>query len=485
MTNILSSNLGGASALLLMLGLAICSCDKHNDTPVKEAEQKRISWSIQGLPKGFTKAKGLIENSDGLTLACTPTNETYNGEYGLGKSIGFWVDYTTYEGERIVDFFDSANTNLIHSPKVGSPSMWNYAGDDKYWTMGGTYHVRTFFPQTMSSEIIASTIAPCFVLSYNTHLFQEDLLVAYNRVNTVDPVSHKPSVALASGNGNVPIESQITTNEDGEYGYDQEFHLDEPIPLFFQHGLSAIRVRFCYEYDDDVVNESDELMSCYMTNALGSGLHTVGLLVFGDDQNEVIENDTREALEERWKTFNWISYLTTNEFAQFYEWGVANNSAPGSGIPFSFVSNIVNGQRLVENTMAVAYSDVDLQVHRVLRNGVIQSEEEVGGTRTLTMAKEEAPFYNENDGWLLIIPQLATNDLTLHFRTRDLGEHSVKLGNYTGTNIDGDVPAPGEDNYYVAGRRYTYTVKINATDYSISLSIAPWEEIYSIEDIEL
>lgn len=178
-----------------------------------------------------------------IEQACTPV-----ASGGGGKAIGIWADYTyaDVDGQdtTIRDIFK--NTRLVYEPKSdGNPySDWNYEGSDLYWFIGGRYEFRAYFPQELAGHVVSSANATTFVIEYPTHDVQEDLLLAYNHVDTTDP----------------------------------QTNLSAPVQLRFSHGLAAVRFLFRANYENE-----DELTSCYLQNADTRDFATVGMLAYGSD----------------------------------------------------------------------------------------------------------------------------------------------------------------------------------------------------------
>lgn len=81
----------------------------------------------------------------------------------------------------------------------------------------------------------------------------------------------------------------------------------------------------------------------------------------------------------------------------------------------------------------------------------------------------EGALYTENDGWLLIIPQDCST-LQLCFKTSTGGDEVYRA----------KLPA----TTYEAGKRYTYQIRITATQIELLLTIADWNERKSSHEID-
>lgn len=87
-------------------------------------------------------------------------------------------------------------------------------------------------------------------------------------------------------------------------------------------------------------------------------------------------------------------------------------------------------------------------------------------------ADDKGSLFTENSGWLLVIPQTSDVEGTLQlcFRTAISGDYIYRL----------NLPAYA----FKAGYRYTYHVKMTATELSVELSITDWNERKSSYEIE-
>lgn len=479
---------------ILIICSSLLSCRQSEITPTKD--KQKISWEVMPLQSINSATKSLIESYDMLENACTPEEDG-----GRGKSIGFFAELENSDGSREYDIFGTKETQLIYKKKIGSPQNWNYTRrngeqilDDLEWKDGATYHIRAYYPQSLHNLIEESTVARCFVMNYNTHKTQEDLLVAYNRVYTVDPMTGDPSICIAKGPApdyeETPstIDSAIVDSK-WVYGYNQPFNLQDPIPLFFQHSLAAIRVRFRFDFDyanseENTLEIDDELLNCYFTNTDNeNGLHTTGALVYGNEHLDELPHNT---LEKYWKELTWKSEQSSMAGVPYYRWGLSQEDIDAgikTGTTFSRRSTYNGGaDRNVTDRMAVAYTKYPTQD---INDG---TTELVDAVNPLTMSlKAEAPYFNENEGWLLIIPQEAVSGLVFNFTTRRMGTVSAQVPPITMTGINGKIAtlaeAITEQNYYLPGYRYTYTLTISETDIEIELGVLGWNEIYASEDI--
>ena len=178
-----------------------------------------------------------------IEQACTPT-----ADGGDGEAIGIWADYSYSDADgvqtTVKNLFEG--TRLIYADKVnGNPyDDWNYADTDLYWFVGGKYKFRGYFPQKLEDQVLSTSDATTFAMTYSTSDFQEDLLVAYNEVDTTNP----------------------------------QVDLSLPVTLNFKHALAAVRFRVEASYDN-----TDYLTSCYLQNADTKDFASIGILVYGTE----------------------------------------------------------------------------------------------------------------------------------------------------------------------------------------------------------
>ena len=216
-----------------------CSNDEEPIAPTPEAAPTSISWSV--LPvDGMQSSRALVNNDAALQAACAN---------GTGEGIGIWGDYDlTINGVKstIEGFLD--DVKLVYygiSATEDSPTGWDYVADDQFWELGGQYRFRAYYPQTaIRDHVISSSNATTFVINYNTTQLQEDLLVAYQPINTM------------------------------------QWNLAEPVPLQFRHALAGLRFQFQLE---QVLNETDYLTSCWLQNTSARDFTSVGMLAYGTE----------------------------------------------------------------------------------------------------------------------------------------------------------------------------------------------------------
>lgn len=248
--------------LLIYVSLAVAAflsgCSKE-DSGIKDTSDRVIFWSVASVDD-MRETKSLIGNYDALVDACKPKEDG-----GKGGSISVWADYTIDndgQTETVKDLFEG--TSIIYQDKVGGNphSSWNYKGDDLYWSLGGEYKFRAYYPTDADEESSYDTDgiqigdgcnATVFQMNYNTMMTQEDLLVAYNTIDT------------------------------------RRWNLSRPVPLNFRHALSALQFRFqLINVPGQEYLDSDNLTSVWMENTVEGSekpFTSIGGMVYGDADN--------------------------------------------------------------------------------------------------------------------------------------------------------------------------------------------------------
>ncbi len=478
--------------LLVVLAAGLCGCRKDQAVPVERPEGEILINMDASVEAGHGTTKALVGSTTGgdyisLKDACVADDDaTPDVVEGPGHAIGFWTDmtYVSSDGgeQHRYDVFNptGAETRLIYD---NAKKKWVYEAAKQYWSRGARYNFVAYYPQSMHDHVLqgsSSASVNTFVLTYNTHTVQEDLMVAYNEVCTVDPKTQKPSIyrKYKDDGTTETYKSTVTTTKDSDpndasaqYGFSQEFNLDHKVPLHFKHTLAAVQVRFRFGYDD-----TDELLGCRFENTAESGFHTVGTLVFGVGSREserpaggfttLLEQERFEHDEK--ENFAWTTYQTTFEDVPMYFWDVTDNK----GIPFGMA-----GQ-------AVAYTS----------SYEVKNDDGTSTETPLNLTAEGQKFVN-HDGWILILPQKSPGTVRLMYKLKNNVDKMapITIPAYTGTDIygygkgetraDGTVVKEEECTHYVAGHRYVYTVTVNETNAYASVMVEPWNELFSSTEV--
>lgn len=279
--------------LIPILSVAAWSCSNPDTggASMPEAGTVPISWKVESVDSPssrslvgpeFDDEGNPYTDRDWITLeqACAPT-----GNGGEGQAIGIWADYTytDSQGNEKTNRNIFAGTRLIYAEKAnGNPwSDWNYEGNDLYWFKGGQYKFRAYYPEQIGDNVISSATASTFVIEYPTHDMQEDLLLAYNYVNTTDP----------------------------------QVDLNQPVALRFSHGLAAVRFLVKATYSN-----TDYLTSCWLQNADSRDFATSGILAYGSETDE--------------ESISWINGYNPPVTERIYYWknsGVEFSTDPTAG----------------------------------------------------------------------------------------------------------------------------------------------------------
>lgn len=292
--------------VILVAAAFLAGCSK-DDPSFGDMSGNMIYWSVDSV-EGLRATKSLINSYDALVRSCTPAEDG-----GEGGSISVWADYTIDNdgvAETTKDVF--SGTSIIYQDKVGGNphSSWNYKGADLYWSLGGNYKFRAYYPTDADAKGADDTDgiqlgdgcnATVFQMNYNTMMTQEDLLVAYNTIDT------------------------------------RSWNLSHPVPLNFKHALSALQFRFqLINTPGQEYLDSDYLTSVWIENMVDESekpFTSIGGLVYGNEG---------EGNEEK---LGWTENKWRNPGDKLYEW-------VNDGV---LMENRLEGST-VNTTQAVAYT---------------------------------------------------------------------------------------------------------------------------------
>lgn len=499
------------SISFILGGLMLFSSCQKQPLPAPERETEMpIYWDAYRAPAYGAEVSGQEAAQAGPATKLMVTSQSHFENLcapstmpGMGLKIGFWADYYRPLGggeyEREANIFE--DSYLVFKTEPNCHYNWHYEGEAQHWRLGGRYVIRAYFPHTMEDAIVKSaTTANLFALEYNTHLVQEDLMVAYNKVHTADPVTGHPSIAYAYDPVTGFVPSQVQQTEPGGLeadiarGFTQPFSLHEAIPLNFRHTLAAIQLLFTFDHDED-----DELLSVKFYNGPSQGFHTVGLLVFGDDSStEVTKAPARgggaatkavpflspqevQEVNAAKGDFHWVSYQSVVGNNPFYAWEIAGPR----GIRFGRHSQVLpNGQVQSNELMAVAYSPIESRKLRISVDGVVTQGpgDLLEPGMPLGVVKDYPPYYNENYGWLFLIPQKVPDDVRMRFRTKKMGEVEVTMPAYVGTDQYGNLSPTGQ--WFCPGHSYAFTITLSRASAQVNVALSPWEERFASVDVD-
>lgn len=267
------------------------SAPQHNDD--------RISWNVISTNMQYSRA--MIEGVTDLKDACT---------YGNGKSIGIKSSYIL-DGSNYDHVLGNpdGDVSLIYNPNTSHDNYegWAYNETSAYWQRGAKYTFNAYYPMEQvlqMSEITSNANSP-FVMSCNTELFQEDLLMAYKYVNTSD----------------------------------YTFNSKKPVDLNMLHALSALKFDFEFSYDT-----SDAITAFWFENTENNkGLFTIGELEFGNYNTDGTINNG--------ENIKWNSITYPNPSTPIYLWEDPNGvTFSGSTNAPAYSTNYNGEQKYTDNS---------------------------------------------------------------------------------------------------------------------------------------
>lgn len=280
--------------------MAIFACSNDDDTFVAQADAPQpIRFDIAGVDSIQT-TRTLIENYNDLRNACTPTVAT-RPEY-LGEEIGIWGDCIAGDVTQKNIF---PNASLYYNNKAGgNPNVdddtnigWNYPGEDLYWSAGGIYKFRAYYPRNEINDRIAETSdATEFIVGYYTTQMQCDMMVAYNKIDT------------------------------------KTYDLDQPVSLVMQHTLAALK--FIFQFEEGLY-ETDKITSCWLQNDEKLDFASVAMFRYGTEENPTI--------------MEWRESYSPESYEKIYYWeysgGLTFERQSGSNTPaVAFTSDGTDNQ---------------------------------------------------------------------------------------------------------------------------------------------
>lgn len=251
----------------ILLSMLICaSCTKEKPVSLSENEIRFNLSSIQGPNTKVSMIDGAnpSEALEKLKTLCSTSTNT--------ESVGIWADYEL-KGE--------TNYNILKNTKVSwDNNEWIFMDSNnqevkRYWVTGGVYKFRVFFPHESGLEhVTEASSATSFIFSYNTQLYQEDLLLGYKEIDT-----SAPGVNLA-----------------------------EPLEVSLKHALAAIRFRVRFK---DGFFDEDALTATWFENTTNTNpFFTIGTMIYG----------TGVSTEEQKENIYWIIDYAPQKGEFFYRW---------------------------------------------------------------------------------------------------------------------------------------------------------------------
>lgn len=414
--------------LYALIAVLFAGCSNGTDMPEPVRSGSPIVFSAANGSSTAAGSRSLIGNKEtGKPMEKgMATLDSICSPKGGGEAIAVWGDYCQngFPSDRVEYTTVFQDTHLIYDNTIGNnpKSAWNYTGPERYWMHDCSYRFHSYFPATV--EPISSSNIMTLSLEYQSNRAQDDLMVAYNEADTGAP-GFDPTVA---------------------------------VELYFRHTLAALRFKFELGYDN-----SDKITACWLENGVQDDF-AVGGILFCERREEggrifTKENPPTEAELDAY--FRWLKgYCPEPIYDRFYKWSCTE----GNGLQLK--TEVVDGTVNVIKS-AVAYDCTE-------------------------DATAEGELFTQNGGWLLILPQESSGNLQLCFQTEHGGKSTVfrvDIPKNTTTQLyDNGVPRVDEAGNPVygwrAGKRYSYTVRIQRSDLQVLLAVADWNMRYSSTQIE-
>lgn len=275
--------------VLIALGMMLVACNGEELTTQQQQDGVELQpIRMDVVPNGMQTSRALIEDSDDLKQACTPTESG-----GGGKAIGIWSSYVN-NGVEVHNVLGNptGDVSLTYEEQTewDNYNGWTYGEEAQFWRADTKYTFNAYYPKDVVNELASSNVET-FVLEYNTEHYQEDMMVAYAMVDTGAP-------DFVAG----------------------------PVPLNMLHTLSAVRFQFVFMNSDGTTYvDSDKLMACWLENSVsGSGIATTGILASGSVIDGELDGESID-----WFAGDYPEPPTANYARRMYAWSDA------AGVPFS------------------------------------------------------------------------------------------------------------------------------------------------------
>jgi hypothetical protein len=260
------------------------------------------------------------------------------------------------------------------------------------------------------------------MINYRTALLQEDLLVAYQCINTM------------------------------------QWNLSDAVPVRLHHALAGIRFKFQMEED---LEEKDYLTSCWLENIESRDFCSVGLLAYGTYEGDKYNPN--------W--MDWRESYNPPMTEQMFYW------EPQTEMPFGYISTTN------QNQAATAYTGSSKKGEIYTRNNgyILIIPQNSEGTVQLCFTTEEG---GETIYKIPIPRKTGTSLATQRSNNKYYDKNDNEVTEYqdNGYIIRGSaIDAEGTD--FVPGYLYTYTITVTKTQLGITMSVKPWNELKSSFDI--
>ncbi len=233
------------------------------------------------------------------------------------KSISTWICYAKNLEGNYAWMLDTDRKDEYDNPIVTKDRPWG--------GKGSVYEFMALYPATLERDIyrgLTESETESMSLSYNTHSRQDDVLVAYNEVNTKDPVTGEPSLFVDSGGNRSTVSSgtggEYASESAAKYSFSNKFDLAKPVPLRFRHVMAAVRLHFHLDY---YRSKPDQLLETWFENTDEGGFHTIGTLLYGigSRPDDAVGDPGRYRQKDN---FTWNTYQTSYDDSEIYKWSV-------------------------------------------------------------------------------------------------------------------------------------------------------------------
>lgn len=407
-----------------LIAVLLAGCSREPDVPAPLPSGSPIVFGAANGASTAAGTKSLIGNKEGdkpMDNGMTTLENICSPTDG-GEAIAVWGDYCPngVSSDQAEYTTVFKDTRLIYDNDAGSNPYSAWNYPEPAAYWMHDSSYRFRAYFPATVEPISSSNVMTLSLEYQSNRAQDDLMVAYNEADTGS----------------------------------SEFDPAKAVELYFRHTLAALRFVFQLGYDN-----SDVITSCWLENSVRDDF-AVGGILFCERREEggrIFTKDNPPAEAELDSYFRWLKgYCPEPIYDRFYKWSCTD----GNGLELE----TANG---VPVKSAVAYDCTE-------------------------EATAEGELFTQNGGWLLVLPQESSGNLQLCFQTEHGGKSTVfrvDIPKNTTTQLyDNGVPRVDEAGNPVygwrAGKRYSYTVRIQKSDLQVLLAVADWNMRYSSTQIE-
>lgn len=267
---------------ILMFTIFMVSCSSDDDNPQPSGGYDKFVLDVD-VEEEDTRA---LVNTETLKTLCSPVGEP-DALDDESERVGIWVDLKPKGEGNIQEGYLRHNMAYYEKPGGRTGKHWNYYPvEDQYWTANTYMICRTFYPARFLNDnnMILSSDASNFYITYSSVAHQEDLLIGYNYVDsdTKESLNRQPE------------ETDLNV-----------------IPIKMQHALSALQFKFVLS--DDNISDKELISSCWLEGGTNPDAErkfgTVGQMKAGvtpDYQFSYISWKTTFFPEKRQTNYLWV-----------------------------------------------------------------------------------------------------------------------------------------------------------------------------------